>query len=140
MKNGRLEFLRRPFIVWLVIIAVESVHGTLRTIFLVPALGDHRARQVSVFTGACLILAISVFFVRWMRAETTSRLIWIGMFWTFLTVVFEILLGRFVMGMSWERLAAEYDITTGSLMPLGLAFMIIAPLIADRLRSAGQKR
>jgi len=32
-----------------VLIAVEIVHGTLRTIFLAPQVGHFQARQISVF-------------------------------------------------------------------------------------------
>lgn len=46
-------------IVWLIIIAAESFHGTLRTLFLEPAIGDFRARQISVFTAALIIFAIA---------------------------------------------------------------------------------
>ena len=42
----------RAFLVWLLIIAIESVHGTLRVLFLQPLVGDFRARQIAVFTGS----------------------------------------------------------------------------------------
>jgi hypothetical protein len=134
MNVGPRHILIRAFLIWLVIIAVESAHGVLRTIYLAPAIGDHQARQVSVFTGAILILLIAGLFAWYLKARSTTHLIGIGAFWTVLTVIFEIVLGRFAMGLSWERIRAEYDVTSGSLMPLGLVFMVFAPLIAEKAR------
>ena len=38
----------RALAAWLLIVAAETVHGTLRQQFLAPTIGDLRARQVEV--------------------------------------------------------------------------------------------
>lgn len=127
-------YLLRAFAVWLVIVAVESAHGTLRELFLAPLVGEFRARQIAVFTGSLLILAVACLLVRWMRAGTTGRLLTTGFLWLFLTLLFEFGLGLFILGYSWERMASDYDLSRGGLMPFGLVLMTLAPLIAARLR------
>jgi hypothetical protein len=57
----------RALLVWLVLIAAEFVHGTLRTIFLVPVVGDFRSRQIGVFTGSALILTVAYLMVPVLR-------------------------------------------------------------------------
>lgn len=52
--------------VWLLVLAVELVHGTLRWIFLRPHVGDFRSGQIGVFTGSVLFLLIVYFCERWM--------------------------------------------------------------------------
>jgi hypothetical protein len=47
------------FAPWLVLIGVEFINGTLRTIFLAPRVGDFQARQIGVFTGTFLILVVA---------------------------------------------------------------------------------
>jgi hypothetical protein len=37
---------------WIVLIGVEFIHGALRTIFLVPYVGEFHARQIGVFAGS----------------------------------------------------------------------------------------
>ncbi len=59
----------------------------------------------------------------------------VGLNWLVLTVTFEVLFGRFVAGLSWERIAAAYDITKGGLMSLGLLVLLISPMIACELRT-----
>jgi hypothetical protein len=62
----------RALAVWLLIILAESIHGTLRTLLLVPVVGDFPARQISVFTGAVIIFAIAWVTHRWMFAPSTG--------------------------------------------------------------------
>jgi hypothetical protein len=45
-------YLLKAFAVWLLIVVGESVNGTLRMLLLAPRVGDFRARQFGVFTGA----------------------------------------------------------------------------------------
>jgi hypothetical protein len=127
-------YLLRASAVWLVIVAIESAHGTLRELFLAPAVGDFRARQIAVFTGSLLILGVACLFVRWIRAGSTSRLLAVGLLWLFLTLLFEFGLGLFVLSYSWERMASDYDLSRGGLMPFGLVLLTLAPLIAARRR------
>lgn len=127
-------FLLRAMAVWLIIVCVESVDGTLRTIFLAPYVGDFQSRQISVFTGLLLILLIAYLFIQWIQAETTRSLFFVGLVWLALTLLFEVSLGRLVLGLSWERLASDYDISRGGLLPFGLIFLMLLPLIAARLR------
>jgi hypothetical protein len=51
--------LLRAIAVWLVLIAVETVHDTVRVVLLVPLVGDLPARQIGVLTGSCLIFAVA---------------------------------------------------------------------------------
>ena len=126
--------LLRSFCVWAVIILTEIVHGTFRVIFLQPILGDFRARQISVFTGSLLILLIATAFSNWVRATKRKQLIFIGLLWSVLTLCFEVILGRFILGFSWERIGSDYNIFQGGLLPLGIFVLIFAPLFAAKLR------
>lgn len=133
MKGSERTFIRAGA-VWLLIIAAETVHGTFRTIFLEPAMGGPEARRLSVFTGAALIFAITWLTIRWIGEWSSGRLIAIGLMWIALTVGFEVALGRFVLGLSWDRLFSDYDLSRGGLMSIGLLLMALSPVAAARLR------
>lgn len=127
----------RALAVWGAIIVAESVHGTLRTLFLEPAVGGPQARRISVLTGSALIFLVAFLFIRWIGARSPGRLLIVGTMWVLLTVAFELLLGRLLLDLSWERIFEDYDIRNGGLMLFGLAFMLLAPLIAARARNVG---
>jgi len=126
--------LLRAFAVWLIIVAVETIHGALRTFFLASYVGDFRARQISVFTGSLLIFGIAFLFIRWIGAGSTEFLLIVGLFWLVLTLLFEITLGRLILGLSWERIFADYDISRGGLLLFGMLFLTVTPLVAARIR------
>jgi hypothetical protein len=105
----------------------------LRALFLAPWLDDFRARQGAVFTGSLLILAIAGLFIRWIRAESTRALVSIGIIWVALKLMFEIGLGRWVFGRSWQDVGSDFEIWKGGLLPIGLVVLVLAPLIAAKL-------
>lgn len=130
----------RAFAVWLVIIAVETVHGILRTMLLVPLVGDLPARQIGVLVGSALIFAVCFLCIRWIAATTKTYLLGVGLLWSVLTVLFEIGLGRFVLNLPWDRITENYDLTAGGFMVLGLVFLALSPLLASSLRPSVKAR
>jgi hypothetical protein len=50
--------LLRGLAIWFVIVLAKSVHGIARRLLLEPLVGDLQARQISVFTGSAIILAM----------------------------------------------------------------------------------
>lgn len=143
-NNGRLKasspapqpkrFMLRALAVWLLIALAESVHGTLRVIFLAPVAGDLASRQIGVFTGSIMILMIAWSTIRWVGTRTTTSLLGIGALWLVLMLSFEVALGR-AFGMSWDRIASDYQPARGGFMVVGMIVLALSPLIAARLRS-----
>ncbi len=131
---SRHRLFERAFFVWLVLIAVEFVHGILRTIFLVTVVGDFRSRQIGVFTGSILILAVAYMLVPWLHAAEKKSLISVGVLWVVLTFAFESSFGHYVFGRSWGDLASDYNLFRGGSLLLGMAVLMFAPVIAVRLR------
>lgn len=131
--GGRKAFLQ-ALVVWIVLIVAEILHGIARGIFLVPLVGEFRSNQIGVFSGSLIILAITFAFIRWIGASRPLDLLGVGILWTAMTLVFELLFGRFVVGASWERLAADYNVLEGGLLPFGMAFLLLSPLLAGRVR------
>ena len=124
----------RGLAVWVCIIVVETLHGIARTLFLAPAIGDFRARQVAVLTGSLLIVLVATLFISWLRPATIREAVCVGIVWLVLTLTFEIALGRFVVHASWSRIASDYDLPRGGLLPIGLLVLAGAPLVAAKLR------
>jgi len=134
-RANNFQIVLRSLAVWLLIICAEVLHGILRAILLVPIVGEFRSNQIGVFTGSAIILVIAYFTIRWIGAKWTSELLTVGFLWLLLTVAFEVLFGRFVMDLSWERLGADYNVLNGGLIPLGLLVLSFSPMIAAKLRA-----
>lgn len=133
--DNRWRIAVRSFALWLLILVAEIIHGILRAIVLVPMVGEFRSNQIGVFTGSAIILVIAYLTIRWTGAKRTNELLTVGFIWLMLIVAFEVLFGRFVVGLTWERLAADCNLLNGGLMPLGLLVLFFSPMIAVKLRA-----
>ena len=126
--------LVRALVVWVGLMIVEAIHGALRAAWLVPRIGDLPARRVGVVVGSLLILLVALLTIRWLGPRTVASCLGIGVLWVALTLPFEMALGRY-MGLSWERIGADFDPTQGGWLAFGLIFMALAPLIAWKARA-----
>jgi apolipoprotein N-acyltransferase len=126
----------RAFAVWCLIFALEVVHGVLRTMWLVPLVGDFRARQVGVLTGSLLILAVALLAIRWIGARGRRDLLRVGLLWVVLMTGAEVLLGRAVFGYPWSRIAEDFDVTRGGLLGFGMLVLFAAPWLASAVQRA----
>ncbi|NBB81412.1 MAG: hypothetical protein GVY36_18560 [Verrucomicrobia bacterium] len=126
------DLLIRAGSIWLLIIVAEIIHGVARVRLLEPRIGDRRARQVAVFSGSIIVLVIAAITTPWLNPASEVAAFVVGMGWVVATVAFELLLGRYVIGMSWPRLLADFNLARGGLMPIGLLVMLLAPWIAQR--------
>jgi hypothetical protein len=131
-------FLVRACAVWILIAVAETLHGVARTLFLTAVLGDHLARQLGVLIGSLIILVIAWLFIGWIGATTPSQLLAVGLLWLVLMLSFEVGLGRAV-GISWERIGADYDPAQGGLMLIGMGVLFFAPMLVARARTASHR-
>jgi hypothetical protein len=134
LAAGSMRTLMRGVAVWFCIILVEVLHGIARATFLAPAVGDFRARQIAVFTGSLLILIVATSSIRWIGPAHAADAMRVGIVWLVLTLAFEIVFGRFVVHATWSRIASDYDLLRGGLLPIGLLVLTAAPFISARFR------
>ena len=123
----------RAIAVWMLIVVAESIHGTIRQLFIAPVIGDMSARQLGVFIGSAIILLISWLTARWMGAKSLKDQLRVGALWVVLIVIFEVSLGN-ALGYSQERMLSDYNLAQGGLMGFGLVFMLFAPSLGAKLR------
>lgn len=124
----------KAFAVWLLLMFMETLHGTARLFLLAPLTGDFKARQIAVFTGAALIFTVTLLCIKWIAPTNAKQCLAIGSAWVLLTLGFEILLGILLFNMPWQRIAADYNLLQGGLMPIGLLLLLFTPLAAGKIR------
>ena len=126
--------ITRAFLIWIAIAAAEIFQGILRVRFLNRRVGDHRARQIAVFTGSVIILVIAWFAVHWIDATTITRLLIVGSLWLALMLSLDVFFGRLVFHASWNRIAADFDPRRGGFLGFGMLVLFFAPLIVATVR------
>jgi len=129
----------RAIAIWLLILAAESIAGTIRRIWLVPALGEHTAHQIGVLAASVLILLIAWRTARWLDARTFTAQLKTGVLWVVLMLAFEFGVGL-AIGNSRQQLLVEYDLSRGGLMGLGFVVLLFAPMLGAKITNARKPR
>ena len=133
MKPDGFIFWRRALAVWVLIALVETVHGVLRGLFLVPAVGEAAAARIGFVVGAALVVGLSGWTSRWLGATTRVAQLKTGLLWLILMFGYELMIGR-AQGFSWQRIGSAFDPAQGGLMVFGLLLMALAPMLGAELR------
>jgi hypothetical protein len=123
----------RYLIAWFPMIFIAVANGALREAWLLPRLGKQAAGQVST---VLLIALLGVYIASVTRAwpiASRAQAFAIGALWLVLTLGFEFALGRFVSGLSWGEMLADYDLTAGRLWSLVPIWVAAAPYLFYRL-------
>ena len=124
----------RGVLVWLLIAAAETVHGVLRVAYLQPRLGDLPARQMALVSGALIIVVIATLTIRWIGAVGVRRQLALGALWLALMVAFDLAVGRFVFGYSWQRIGTDFNPAAGGYLGVAMLVLLVAPWLAAGLR------
>ena len=80
-------------------------------------------------------MSVVTIFISWLRLPSIGSMLAVGTVWVLFTIAFEIVLGRIVLGYSWNRVLSDYDLARGGLLSLGLVIFALSPLIAAKLWS-----
>lgn len=125
--------MARGLLVLLLILSLETVHGILRGIFLVPRIGERLSSLVGWPIAMIIVLIVSVRLIGWTKVTGMAALLRLGAVWAVLTFAFEISIG-ILRGLEAGRIWAEINPLSGGLMLYSLIVMLLAPLVANWLR------
>lgn len=119
--------------IWFLLTISAIIVATFRVGVLLPPLGEQTAHQLGTILFLIVQFVIIYFFIRKMKIKEKKTLVSIGMFWVFITIIFEFVFGHYVMGHSWQKLFADYNLLNGRLWVLVLINNLVAPLISRKL-------
>jgi len=115
---------------WLLFATLAVGLGALRVLYLQPLVGEGAAHVLGTLVGCALFLALTFRFVRWTGVRRRARLVALGLFWALATIAFEFGFGHYVMGHSWARLLADYNLLAGRVWVLVLLTLYAGPRFA----------
>ena len=114
-------------------VLIAILNGAARDLLYGKKMTELRAHQVSTALGAILLGVYIWVVIQYLRPESAGQAIETGLIWLTLTVAFEFIFGRFVVGHSWARLFADYNIFAGRLWAPLLVWITLAPYLLYRL-------
>lgn len=119
--------------IWLLIVPLAVLNGTLRDKVISPLIGEVCALPLSGVTLCLLIFVVCRFLFPFLPKGTQNDYLMAGLIWMLLTVFFESAMGYFFMHKSLLELVKAYDFTTGNLWLFVTLFTGIAPWLTGKL-------
>lgn len=125
-----LKLLVSALAIWLLFVVLAIINGVIRNAVYAPRMGEWEGHVVSTIIAICYtVLVVYLFLAYTPAAYTRTDLILIGILWLSMTVAFEFLFGHYVVGHSWERLLADYNILEGRVWLLLLLTVVLSPYV-----------
>jgi len=123
----------KSFGIWVILAVSAIVVATFRIGVLLSPFGEQTAHQLGTILYLIVQFIIIYLFIWKMKIKDVKTLLGIGFFWVVITVIFEFVFGHYVMGHSWKKLFADYNLFNGRLWVLVLLNNIFAPLISGKI-------
>jgi hypothetical protein len=126
--------MTKYLLAWVPMVIIAVANGALRVTTFARVLPELRAHQLSTATGIVFMGAYIWLVIRLWPPATPRQALAVGGLWVVLTVAFEFVFGRLVMGNPWPRLLHDYDLLAGRLWLVFLAWLAAAPWLFLRLQ------
>ena len=127
----------RAILAWILFIPIVFMNAAFRELVYKPFTGELLAHQVSTITGSVAFFLLAYFLLRhYMYNTPNDKLLFIGLMWVVLTIVFEFSLGIFVTGASWNEMLNDYNIGQGRIWIFFLVIILITPFVIKYFVSA----
>lgn len=119
---------------WVPLVPLAILNAGLREVWLAPALGRPLALPLSGVSLSVLIFLFTLAVAPRLRASARVQYAAVGATWLLLTVLFEFVFGRYVVGHPWARLLDAYDVASGNLWVVVLLSTAASPYCAAKVR------
>jgi hypothetical protein len=119
---------------WVPMVLIAIANAFLRENVFAKRLSELQAHQVSTATGVLLFGIYIWVITRIWRPGSPGQAFIIGLIWLGLTVAFEFLFGRYVVGHPWSRLFHDYNLLAGRVWVMVLIWVTLAPYVFYRLQ------
>ncbi len=120
---------------WVILVILALLNATIREEVYGPFLTPLLAHQISTFIMIIIIFLFTYIFLGILHLQATIRqYLLLGLLWLVLTILFEFIFGHYIMGHSWDKLLADYNLLQGRiwvLVPIATALM---PWIVSKIR------
>lgn len=129
-----LLFIVKIVFFYILVAASETLNGIGRTVYFNKRLGAANAKRISIISALILCLLICYFYVPVIGIASDTGLLLLGVSLSAFMLLFDILLGKFVMKAKWRVILDDLNIFKGNLLGVGLILMALCPLLAVKLR------
>lgn len=118
---------------YVIVASGETLNGIARTIYLNKRIGVMKAKKVSMLSGLSLCLLVCYLYVPQLNINSDRNLLFLGISLSLFMLIFDILLGCFVIKAKWSTIVDEFNIFKGNLLAAGAIVMAFCPLLSSKI-------
>lgn len=130
-----MKFLFIYAVGWLGLVVLAILNGAAREKIYAASMSELSAHQVSTIVGVVLFGVYIWVFIGLFPADAAWQTMAVGAMWLAMTIVFEFVFGRWVMGHPWDKLLHDYNLLQGRIWLLVPIWIAVAPYFFFRVRS-----
>jgi hypothetical protein len=118
---------------FILVASSETLNGIARTVYLNKRVGIRKAKRISMVSALILCLLICYWYIPMLNIRTDKGLLLLGISLSSFMVMFDIVLGRFVVKAKWKTIMEDFNLAKGNLLALGIIVLALCPLLASRI-------
>jgi hypothetical protein len=119
----------KAFGVWLLMLLAAFINGAIREMLIIPRVGEYLGHVIGVIGLSGVVFALAGFLVNVFGPFTSGTLLWVGIFWLGLSLLFEFGFFHYVRHEPWHKLLADYNIFRGRLLLVVWLSTLFSPLV-----------
>lgn len=109
--------------------SAETLQGIVRAAVLVPRLGKKTALKISAITGSLLAFLLCAWMIPKTSLNSAAGLLLAGVILAAFMALFDVLIGRWVMKLSWEKIGRDFNPANGNYLSIALLLLITYPWV-----------
>jgi hypothetical protein len=113
--------------------SAETLQGIVRAAVLVPRLGKKTALKISAITGSLLALLLCAWMIPKTSLNSAAGLLLAGVILAAFMALFDVLIGRWVMKLNWEKIGRDFNPANGNYLSIALLLLITYPWVVMQI-------
>lgn len=113
--------------------SAETLQGIVRAAMLVPRLGKKTALKISAITGSLLALLLCAWMIPKTSLNSAADLLLAGVILAAFMALFDVLIGRWVMKLNWEKIGRDFNPANGNYLSIALLLLITYPWVVMQI-------
>lgn len=123
------------FAAWFGVVVVAFANATIRQLVYARYFSELAAHQLATLTICVLIGAYVWLLSYYLKLRSPGQAIVVGMMWLAMTIIFETVLGHYVLGNPWSQVLRDYNVLEGRVWPVFLLWLAVSPYVFYKIKA-----
>jgi len=124
--------LIKIFLGFFLIALTETINGMFR-VKVLQKLSKKYAKTISFLLGSFAIIVLNLLLLPWIQPLNLAEAFFVGFIWGLLMIYYDIIVGKVLFKLSFERIMEDFNIFKGNLLSLGILLIMILPAVLFKL-------